>query len=93
MSLKRRQPQGDREVDLTPAGIPPAVVAPDGFYYISAGTQDIYLFQEETGASVRVMENPGKPHKQFTISPDGRWFASGFLRSSSVDLMIMEHFR
>jgi Tol biopolymer transport system component len=93
MSLMRRLPHGDQEVNLAPAGIPPADVAPDGFYYISAATQDIYLFQEQTGASVRVMENPGKPYRQFTISPDGRWFASAFLRSSSIDLMIMEHFR
>jgi Tol biopolymer transport system component len=92
--LMRRMPDGDREVSLDPPSSPQwlAVPVPEGFYYKAADTQDIYLYDENTGRSMRVLARPERPFNQFTMSPDGRWFASDFLGNTSVDLMIMEHF-
>jgi hypothetical protein len=40
-----------------------------------------------------VFQHPARPFNQFTISPDGHWFATDFVGDESADLMIMEHFR
>jgi len=75
--LMRRTPDGDREVSLDPPSSPQwlAVPAPEGFYYKAADTQDIYLYDENTGRSARVLARPERPFNQFTMSPDGRFGA------------------
>ena len=92
--LMRRMPGGDLEVPLGPQeiGWPTMVRAAEGFYYKAASTNDIYLYSEKSGRSVRVLHKPGGYFNQFTISPDGRWFAAAFAGTLDIDLMIMERF-
>jgi Tol biopolymer transport system component len=93
-ALMRRGSNGDQVIPLVPPGNPWCVTvrAAEGFYYKAAGTDDIYLYDESTGRSVRALSHPARPFNQFTISPDGRWFASDFSGSKAADLMIMENF-
>jgi len=92
--LMRRTSNGDEEVPLVPRGCAGCgtILSAEGFYYVAADTNDVYLCDEKTGRSVRVLKRPAKPFFHFTISPDGRWFAYGFAMTTSVDLMIMEDF-
>ncbi len=92
-SLIGRMPDGDREVPLVPRGLPGSVLAPQGFYYIATGTLDVYQYDERTGRSARVLNVPKPPFREFTISPDGRWFAATVFGKSSADLMLMERFK
>ena len=93
--LMRREAAGDREVPLDPPARYDCVTSPaaGGFYYQAGGAGGIYRFEEATGRSIRVLKHPGKPFVQFTVSPDGRWFATNFWGQLTRDLMIMEHFR
>jgi Tol biopolymer transport system component len=93
--LMRRTSNGDERVALVPKGCPNCGTAPSayGFYYVAAVTDEVYLWVEKTGRSVRVLKPPAKPCIQFTVSADGRWLAYGFEGTPSIDLMIMEDFR
>jgi Tol biopolymer transport system component/predicted Ser/Thr protein kinase len=93
--LMRRTPNGDEDVALVPKGCSSCGTAPaaGGFYYVAADRSEVYLCNEKTGRSVRVLKPPAIPFHQFTISADGRWFAYGFAGTPSIDLMIMEDFR
>ncbi|MBZ5624794.1 MAG: serine/threonine-protein kinase [Acidobacteriia bacterium] len=93
-ALMRRMGNGDGEVPLVPRGCAGCVTIPaaEGFYYVAADMNDVYLYAEDTGRSVHVFKRPSEPFFQFTISPDGRWFAYGLAGETSVDLMIMENF-
>jgi len=93
-ALIRRAPHGEQEVPLHP---PPCdecwmAPAPHGLYYTMAEISDVWFCDLGTGRSVRVFKHPARGFNQFTVSPDGRWFASGFADTHSVDLMIMENF-
>src|SRR5262249_49972628 len=92
-TFMRRTPEGDREVPLAPRGNGGIALAAKGFYYKAANTNHLYEYDEITGRSepVALGKLPGT-FDQFTISPDGRWFASTFLASINYDLMIMEKF-
>jgi eukaryotic-like serine/threonine-protein kinase len=94
-ALMRRTSNGDEELPLIPRGCAGCGTAPsaEGFYYVAAGASEVYLFDEKTGRSARVLKRPLSPFHQFTISADGRWFAYGLLGPPSIDLMIMEDFR
>ena len=94
-ALMRREAVGDREVPLDLPGRYGCVVsrAVGGFYYQAGGAGGIYLYEEATGRSIRVLKNPGKYFAAFTMSPDGMWLATDFPSSLTRDLMIMEHFR
>ena len=92
--LMRREAYGDREVPLAAAvryGVVP-VHAPCGFYY-ETPRGDIYLFDEATSRSMLVLKVPRTYVSEFTISPDGKWYASDFSSAQSRDLMIIENFR
>jgi serine/threonine protein kinase len=89
----RRDSEGDRELKLTPPRWEAKVATPaaGGFYY-RAASGEIWYYDEIAGHSVRTLRNLARPYNQFTISPDGKWFAASFEESFSVDLMIMESF-
>ncbi|HKA02155.1 MAG TPA: DPP IV N-terminal domain-containing protein, partial [Candidatus Solibacter sp.] len=95
MVLMRRTAEGDRETPLQPMGNPASIpsVVPEGFYYKAWGTGEIYLYDESTGWSTRILDRPSKEYNAFTISPDGRWFAADFAGNAKVDLMMIEKFR
>jgi Tol biopolymer transport system component/DNA-binding winged helix-turn-helix (wHTH) protein len=92
--LLRRTPQGDQPVPLAPQGLA-CLIAPalNGFYFESADTHDIYLYDEAADRSVHVLPHPDRVFGRFTVSPDGRWLALDSDGAESSDLMIMEHFR
>ena len=92
--LMRRTSSGDEEVALVPKGCESCSTAPsaEGFYYVAAEPNEVYLYVEKTGRSVRVLKRPARPLNQFTVSADGRWFAYGLVGTPSIDLMIMEDF-
>ena len=94
LSLVRRTAEGDATVRLVPEGDERFAVspAPRGFYYKSATSNAVYLYDELTRRSVPIIRIP-RSFTQFTVSPDGRWFASTFLDKRSIDLMIMEQFK
>jgi Tol biopolymer transport system component len=92
--LMRREAYSDREVPLAAAvqyGVVP-VHAPCGFYY-ETPRGDIYLFDEATSRSKLVLKVPRTYVSEFTISPDGKWYASDFPGTQYRDLMIIENFR
>jgi Tol biopolymer transport system component len=91
-SLMRRGADGDRQVPLVfPGGTANVTTVREGFYYKTANN-DVGFFEEATGRSTRVFNHPAMPYNEFTISPDGRWFATEFAAQPRYDLMIMEHF-
>jgi hypothetical protein len=93
--LMRRRAEGDRELPLLPSADPcctPEVV-PEGFYYKSSVSDEIYFYDESNGRSTRMLSRAPKPLIEFTVSPDGRWFAADFLGVPKVDLMMIERFR
>ena len=93
--LMRRTSNGDERVALVPKGCAICGTAQSayGVYYVAAVTNEVYLWVEKTGRSVRVLKPQAKPFIQFTVSADGRWLAYGFEGTPSIDLMIMEDFR
>jgi Tol biopolymer transport system component/serine/threonine protein kinase len=94
LSLVRRTADGDATVRLVPEGDGRWTTspAPRGFYYKSATSNAVYLYDELTRRSVPIIRI-ARSFTEFTISPDGRWFASTFLGKRSIDLMIMEQFK
>jgi Tol biopolymer transport system component len=94
LSLVRRTADGDATVRLVPEGDGrwTATPAPRGFYYKSATSNAVYLYDELTRRSVPIVRI-ARSFTEFTISPDGRWFAATFLGKRSIDLMIMEQFK
>lgn len=92
--LIRRTSSGDTEIPLIPRGCGNCgtTLSAGGFYYVAADTNEVYLHDENTGRSVRALKHLAEPFFQFTISPDGRWFAFGSAVTESVNLMIMEDF-
>jgi Tol biopolymer transport system component len=93
-ALMRRTSDGDREVPLVPRGCADCGTNPsaEGFYYAAIETNAVYRYDEKTGRSVRVRKRSALPFYQFTISPDGHWFAYGLSGTTSVNLMIMDDF-
>ena len=93
--LMRRTTEGDGEMRLLPLADPCCTpeVAPEGFYYKSLGSDEIYLYDESIARSIRMLSRAPKPLVEFTVSPDGRWFAADFLGIPKVDLMMIERFR
>jgi tricorn protease-like protein len=59
---------------------------------VAADRSEVYLCNEKTGRSVRVLKGRARPLEQFTVSADGRWLAYGLTGAPSIDLMIMEDF-
>jgi len=91
--LMHRSPAGDREVSLGPgAEACKTALSPAGFYFKAAETGDIYLYDEASSGSRRVLPHPPQAHS-FTMSPDGRWFTIERPGIENKDLMIMERFR
>jgi len=90
---RRRDSSGDRELKLTPpwCGGDMASPAAGGFYY-KAASGELWYYDEIAGHSVRTLKRLVTSYNQFTISPDGKWFAAGFAESLDVDLMMMETF-
>ena len=89
----RRTPDGDLPVTLTPEAIScRTALSPWGFYFKSADTSDVYLYDEVIERCIRVFHRPSLPFNQFTVSPDGRWLASDSSSKNGSALMITEHF-
>jgi WD40 repeat protein len=90
----RRDSSGDRELALSPpaCGGCLAIPASGGFYYKTVQSSALWYYDESTGRSVRILKPLPKRFNQFTISPDGKWFATDFSDGVSVNLMIMENF-
>ena len=93
--LMRWSETGSQPVPLAGHARPWMVsVSPEGFYYREAETGDIYLYEEASGRSTRVLGCPARWNGEaLTVSPDARWFAGDIIRRENVDLMMMERFR
>ena len=92
-TLMRRTSNGDRLVSLAPDGITCRTSpSPNGFYFKSADTGEVYLYDEGSERCVRVMK-ADRPFSRFTVSPDGGYLVLDFKGKENSDLMIMEHFR
>ncbi len=92
--VRRVAAGGDQPVSLGMAALTcPIAPSPRGFYFRAAGNKDIYLYDDRTGRSSRLFAHPRPAFNAFTISPDGRWFATDTKGKENADLMIMEHFR
>jgi hypothetical protein len=93
-NLMRRTPAGDQVVPLTPEAVSCRTSpSPKGFYFKSASSNDIYLYEEAAGRCTRVLRRPERTFGRFTVSPDGQWAAVDSNNGQKSDLMIMEHFR
>ena len=89
----RRTSNGDRPVSLAPDGITCRTSpSPNGFYFKSADTGEVFLYDETSERCVRVLK-ADRPFSRFTVSPDGRSLALDFKGQETSDLMIVEHFR
>jgi Tol biopolymer transport system component len=93
-SLFRRTTEGDQPMSLATQGVPCRTAqSPKGFYFKSADTGDVYLYDEAAQSCMRILQRPDRPFTWFTVSPDGNWLVINFDGKQSSDLMIMEHFR
>jgi Tol biopolymer transport system component/DNA-binding winged helix-turn-helix (wHTH) protein len=92
-SVLRRAADGDHPVPLSPKGVSCRTApSPRGFYFKSADTNEVYLYDETTERCVRVLR-PDRPISRFAVSPDGDWLSISFDGRERRELMIMEHFR
>jgi Tol biopolymer transport system component/DNA-binding winged helix-turn-helix (wHTH) protein len=93
-ALFRRTTDADQPVSLAAQGVPCRTAqSPRGFYFKSADTGDVYLYDEAAETCSRILRRPDRPFTWFTVSPDGNWLAINFDGNESSDLMILEHFR
>ena len=92
-TLLRRTPTGDQPVPLTPQGITCRTAPSSKGFYFTSVEDDVYLFNEATGLSERVLRRLGALANQFTVSPDGRWLARDSWHANTSDLMMVERFR
>jgi Tol biopolymer transport system component/DNA-binding winged helix-turn-helix (wHTH) protein len=91
-TLMRRTLDGDRVAPLVPEGVGCRTApSPNGFYFRSANTGEVYLYDEAGGRCVRVLK-PDRPFGRFAVSPDRRWIMLDFGGKERSNLMIMEHF-
>jgi hypothetical protein len=80
----RRTANGDEKVLFTPAACPGCLIVgrSEGLYYVTADTNDIYLFNETTAHSARVLKSPEGRLLTLRIPPMGasgavsRWSGS-----------------
>ncbi|HKE26040.1 MAG TPA: protein kinase [Bryobacteraceae bacterium] len=93
-TLMRRATLGDVVVPLLPPACPTCCLEPasGGFYYWNESESDLWFFDESSGRSTRALRRPPKPFNEFTVSPDGRWFAAGFLQGVNAELVIVDSF-
>jgi len=92
--LFRRTMEGYQPVSLATQGVPCRTSqSPKGFYFKSADTGDVYLYDEAVESCTRVAWRPDRSFTWFGVSPNGNWLAINFDGTESSDLMIMEHFR
>jgi Tol biopolymer transport system component/DNA-binding winged helix-turn-helix (wHTH) protein len=93
-TLMRRTPEGDQPLPLASEAVGCRTAAsPKGFYFVSAETGGVSLYDESMERSERVFPHAGEPVTWFTVSPDGHWLAMNSEVKEGSDLMIMEHFR
>lgn len=92
-ALMQRAQDGDGVTPLVPEGVGCRTApSPDGFYFKSADTGEVYLYDEAGGRCVRVLK-PDRPYSRFTVFPNRRWVVLDFKGKEQSNLMIMEHFQ
>jgi Tol biopolymer transport system component len=91
--LTMRTAAGERAIPLSPRLCSECLTsaAAKGFYY-KTDASEIWYYDEGAGRPVRVLSRPPLEFNQFTVTPDGRWFAASFRETPSLDLMMVELF-
>jgi Tol biopolymer transport system component len=92
-SLLRRNSDGDTPLPFVPQTVTCRTApSPKGFYFQSAETSGLWLYDEALERVETVVPHPKQEVSWFTFSPDGSWLAMNSEVKANSDLMIMEHF-